>query len=77
MALIRKLEPRNADLRRIQPPTVGRWMSGQVDGKAILQLDTYGSPDRELQDKSSQTIQIDRRTARQLKRLLERSFPGI
>jgi hypothetical protein len=42
-----------------------------------LQLDTYGSQQRVIPGKVSQTIQLDVQSARELKRLLERTFPGI
>lgn len=37
----------------------------------ILQLDTYGSPDRKNPDKASQVIQFNEHSARQLKSLLD------
>lgn len=52
-----------------------RWFD--IDGERILQLDTYGSADRAMPGKVSQSIQIDREGAAQLKRLLERAFEGL
>lgn len=46
-------------------------------GTRILQLDTYGSPGRVIPGKTSQSLQFDAAGARQLKRLLERTFPEI
>jgi hypothetical protein len=46
-------------------------------GQRFLQLDTYGSGEREFPGKTSQTIQVDRVGARELKRILEQAFPGI
>jgi hypothetical protein len=46
-------------------------------GKSYLQLDTYGSSERVIPGKVSQSIQLDEAAARQLKLLLEKAFPGI
>ena len=43
-------------------------------GKRVLQLDTYGSPERELADKVSQTLQFTEPQARFLWELLGREF---
>ena len=40
------------------------------NGERYVQLDTYGKDDRKLPDKISQSIQIDRETARFLAKLL-------
>lgn len=49
----------------------------EIDGDRYLQLDTYGSGDRIFPGKISQSIQVDLTGARLLKRLLDRTFPGI
>lgn len=36
------------------------------DGKKYFQIDTYGSPNRELKGKLSQSIQIDKEMAKEL-----------
>lgn len=48
-----------------------------VKGQQILQLETYGTDDREMPGKISQSLQLDRDGAAQLKQILERAFPGI
>lgn len=48
-----------------------------VDGSTYLQLDTYGSSVRKLHGKVSQSIQLDKEMAKELKQLIERTFPGI
>ncbi len=45
--------------------------------ETYLQLDTYGSSERRIPGKTSQSLQLDRRSAKKLKRLLEQTFPGI
>jgi hypothetical protein len=43
----------------------------------IAQIDTFGSPDREIPGKLSQTIQLDRNTGRQLLAVLQAAYgPG-
>ena len=49
----------------------------QIDGKTYIQIDTYGTKEREFVGKASQNIQIDREAAIQLKRILLESFPDI
>ena len=44
------------------------------DGERYVQLDTYGKSDREIPEKISQSIQIDKDTARFLVRLLIDEF---
>jgi hypothetical protein len=48
----------------------------EVGARSYLQLDTYGSSTRAVPGKTSQSIQLDERAARELKRLIERTFPG-
>lgn len=43
----------------------------------ILQLDTYGSTERQIEGKVSQTLQIDRTAAEQLMKLLRTAFPSL
>lgn len=43
----------------------------------ILQLDTYGSSERQISGKQSQSIQLDTEAARRLMELLDRAFPGL
>jgi hypothetical protein len=46
-------------------------------GERYLQLDTYGSPDREMSGKTSQSLQFDRGAAAQLElgRIIAETFP--
>ena len=46
-------------------------------GETLVQLDTYGSRDRKIPDKTSQSLQIDRQRAQELIRILKVAFPGI
>lgn len=46
----------------------------EADGNKYIQLDTYGKIDRENPEKISQSIQLDRETARFLVDLLVKEF---
>ncbi|MBI1649460.1 hypothetical protein [Hyphomicrobium sulfonivorans] len=43
-------------------------------GKAIVQIDTYGSDEREMPNKQSQTIQFGRESAHQLFTILKETY---
>jgi hypothetical protein len=47
------------------------------DGNVYLQLDTFGSDDRQFPEKVSQSFQFDRKAAAQLKKLLDETFPSL
>ena len=46
----------------------------EKDGKKYLQIDTYGRIERENPEKISQSIQLDKETARFLTDLIETEF---
>ena len=48
-----------------------------ANGALYLQLDTYGSNERAIPGKVSQSIQLDRDGAEALAAILERAFPGV
>jgi hypothetical protein len=48
-----------------------------VDGRRYLQLETYGSSDRKIPGKISQTLQLDHERALELRRLLQLAFPQL
>lgn len=53
------------------------WSVGTRDDVVVLQLDTYGSADRKMEQKVSQSIQLDEHAARELVKLLEVAFPRL
>ena len=78
MALIRSFESATASARqRVHGEVECGFSTFECDGRRYIQLDTYGSPERAIPGKVSQTIQLDEAGARDLKRLLTRVFPGI
>ena len=46
-------------------------------GERYLHLTTFGSDARVSQQKSSQSIQLDRATAKELRAVLDEAFPGL
>ena len=77
MARIEKFEPRNLEPTRVHDGVLCGYRAVRLRGQTVLQLETYGSRDRKMPDKVSQVIQLDESGARELKRILEASFPGI
>jgi hypothetical protein len=49
----------------------------ELDGTEYFLLESYGSRDRAIPGKVSQSLHLDRRLATELKRALEAEFPGI
>jgi hypothetical protein len=46
-------------------------------GVRYLQLDTYGSRERQIPGKTSQSIQLSAESAAQLRDLIEKAFPEL
>ncbi|QIE57838.1 methionyl-tRNA formyltransferase [Pikeienuella piscinae] len=51
-----------------------RYLVSERDGRKVLQLNTYGSANRQIPNKLSQTIQFDEESARSLWRILSTEF---
>jgi hypothetical protein len=77
LALIVKFEERPLDPKAIHKPVECGFRAVEIDGQRILQLETYGSAERQMPEKVSQSIQLDIRAARWLKQILESSFPDL
>ena len=75
MALVVSLEKDDRDFRSIHPTKLAaRYLVAECDGKRMLQINSYGSNDREMPEKLSQTLQFDEASARQLFEILSREF---
>lgn len=75
MAVIVNFEPDDRKLRGLHPTQVSaKILVEPVDGKKVVQINTYGSDEREMPDKLSQTIQLTEKSARQLWEILGREF---
>ncbi|MGV9250836.1 hypothetical protein [Streptomyces sp. NPDC003697] len=77
MALIKEFQTTSSDTQRVHGPVICGYRSFTSGGRRILQLDTYGSTDRQIPDKISQSIQLDADGARELLRIIAESFPDI
>ena len=53
------------------------WRLAERDGEHVLQLDTYGSPERQDQGTVSQSIQLDEERARELLDIIRTVFPAL
>ena len=47
------------------------------DGRRYLTIETYGSPDRDMPNKVSQSFQFDEAAAEHLVRVIRSTFPAI
>lgn len=76
MAVITKLEPitRERELKLHPTQVVAQYGVQRRDGKAFLQIDTFGSSERDKPGKQSQTMQFTEETARQLWSIIGKEF---
>lgn len=71
MALVRQFEQRAIERPSQHRSVRGTYSIIRVEGEDLLQLDTYGSDDREIPGKVSQSLQFGPEARAQLRRLLE------
>lgn len=75
MALITQfLRVRTERSSKHKPVTCG-WREVTVDAEKLLQLDTYGTTERVIPDKVSQSFQLDRKAAAHLRQIIDDVFP--
>ena len=76
MALIQKENIERLDKERynVHKPVQGTYTIFEKDGKKFFQLDTYGSVNRKMPEKISQSFQIDKETAIYFIDLLTKEF---
>ncbi|MGW4273794.1 hypothetical protein ACWEGQ_15840 [Streptomyces seoulensis] len=77
MALIKEFQTVTSDTQRLHGPVTCGYRTFTVDGQRVLQLDTYGSTERQILDKISQSVQLDVDSARELLKIIEESFPDL
>ena len=75
MALVARFEERPLTPPRLHSPVLCGYNAVDVQGTRVLQLETYGSDNREMPGKVSQVLQLDEAGARELKAIIERAFP--
>ncbi|MBX9635235.1 MAG: hypothetical protein K2X44_09675 [Magnetospirillum sp.] len=75
MALVRKFEKFGLQVEKVHGEVNSTYTAFRAaDGKSYFQIDTYGSPERKLKGKKSQTIQLDEGAAKELIALLRAEF---
>lgn len=77
MALIVEFHQIASDRNSIHKPVGCGWRVFNVDRRTILQLDTYGSDERQIPNKVSQSIQLDPAGAVTLMKLLRDTFGDL
>ena len=76
MAVIRNFTRREIGREAVHPTSVECYFHVfDVNGATILQLDTQGSKTRKQPGKQSQTLQLNRDSARMLRDIIDRAFP--
>lgn len=77
MARVKKVLPGAQDVRA-HPTEVDCFYQviTAADGSVLVHLSTFGSPDRQSAPKSSQSMQLDESSARELVHVLRKAFPG-
>ena len=76
MALIKSFTEKKPERESRHTEAEATWYVGGMGDSKFLQIDTYGSPDRIIAGKVSQSIRLDSRAARQLRALIDRAFPA-
>ncbi len=74
MAFVRRFEQKNMERNSLHKEIGATYSVFGIDDKRIVQIDTYGSADREIPGKKSQTIQLDREGAENLFLILKNEF---
>lgn len=77
MAFVRRIEAGDKERHSVHEEVECTCVAFVVEGERFFQLETYGSPQRKLKGKVSQSIQLDRGSAGELVHLLEQTFPGL
>lgn len=78
MALISLIEPSLKERQTVHRPTRCLYSTlDGPDGQRYIQLDTYGTEEREHPEKISQSIQFDKQSAAQLLKLIHETFPDL
>jgi hypothetical protein len=74
MALIRRFENKPMERNSIHEEIEASYTAFERDGRVFLQIDSYGTTDRMIPGKKSQTIQLDREGALALFKILRKEF---
>ncbi|MEO1729713.1 MAG: methionyl-tRNA formyltransferase [Pseudomonadota bacterium] len=71
MAIIRKFEELDLKMNARHTETHGGWSIQGQDGEQFIQINTYGSDDREIPNKVSQSLRLSKEAIEQLAKLAQ------
>lgn len=74
MAVVKQFSVKDQNSRIGHSECSGVIRAIKVDGEKFIQIDTYGSKDREFQNKLSQSLRLTEGAFNQLKKLGEEHF---
>jgi hypothetical protein len=74
MAMIKNFVERPMERNSIHDEIEAQYAIFERDGRSFLQIDTYGRASREMPEKKSQSIQLDRESGLELLRILKQAF---
>jgi hypothetical protein len=74
VALIREFTQIHKESNRVHDIVECGWTTFEHNGATYLQLDTYGSSDRQIPGKVSQSIQLDATSAAELREIIDRTY---
>lgn len=76
MALVLRMDRSSKERNQVHAPVSCTYtdFANPMTGDRYLQLDTFGTRDRDFPGKTSQSIQLNRDSALQLKRIIEQLF---
>ena len=75
MALITQITELHKERNQVHGAVDCGYTVFEAAGLRYLQLDTYGSVERQIPGKTSQSIQLNATSAARLKTLIEKAFP--
>ncbi|NWG71210.1 MAG: methionyl-tRNA formyltransferase [Parvularculaceae bacterium] len=74
MALVRSFERKDMERNSVHKEIGATYTVFKTDDRVFLQIDAYGSSDREIPGKKSQSLQLDERGAAALFQIIRREF---
>ncbi|MEO1492003.1 MAG: methionyl-tRNA formyltransferase [Pseudomonadota bacterium] len=74
MALVNSLVRKDLSRPTLHKGIEASYSFFEHDGRRLLQIDSFGTTEREMPGKKSQTLQFDDETASQLFAILKREF---
>jgi hypothetical protein len=77
MALIKSFSEKPTQRNVRHTEVTATWTVVEMLGETYLQIDTYGSSDRMIAEKVSQSIRLDANAASQLRALIDKAFPAL